>query len=112
MRDSVPSASYSSVCNVLRQWNIPLIPTYRVYRLYDTSEFLTNGYGTPLVDAVCKILHAPKRFFGDVSFYAVSIGSNLVKDIYTCMQFLIHLRASLLLNDREYHVKKQGGVAA
>ena len=36
MRDSVPSASYSSVCNVLRQRNIPLIPTYRVYRLYDT----------------------------------------------------------------------------
>ena len=35
MCDSVPSASYSSVCNVLRQWNIPLIPTYRVYRLYD-----------------------------------------------------------------------------
>ena len=35
MRDSVPSGSYSSVCNVLRQWNIPLIPTYRVYRLYD-----------------------------------------------------------------------------
>ena len=35
MRDSVPSARYSSVCNVLRQWNIPLIPTYRVYRLYD-----------------------------------------------------------------------------
>ena len=28
MRDSVPSASYSSVCNVLRQWNIQLIPTY------------------------------------------------------------------------------------
>ena len=36
MRDSVRSASYSSVCNVLRQWNIRLIPTYRVYRLYDT----------------------------------------------------------------------------
>ena len=29
MRDSVPSASYSSVCNVLRQWNIPLIPTLK-----------------------------------------------------------------------------------
>ena len=27
MRDSVPSASYSSVCNVLRQWSISLIPT-------------------------------------------------------------------------------------
>ena len=29
MRDSVPSASYSSVCNVLRQWSISLIPAYR-----------------------------------------------------------------------------------
>ena len=28
MRDSVLSASYSSVCNVLRQWSISLIPTY------------------------------------------------------------------------------------
>ena len=31
MRDSVPSSSYSSICNVLRQWSISLIPTYRVY---------------------------------------------------------------------------------
>ena len=36
MRDSVPSVRYSSVCNVLRQWSISLMPTYRVYRLYDT----------------------------------------------------------------------------
>ena len=36
MRDSVPSTSYSSVCNILRQWSISLIPTYRVYRLYDS----------------------------------------------------------------------------
>ena len=35
MRDSVPSVRYSPVCNVLRQWKILLIPTYRVYRLYD-----------------------------------------------------------------------------
>ena len=35
MRDSVPSASYSSICNVLHLWSISLIPTYRVYRLYD-----------------------------------------------------------------------------
>ena len=34
-RDSVPSARYSSVCNVLRLRRIWLIPTYRVYRLYD-----------------------------------------------------------------------------
>ena len=31
-----------------------------------TSAFRTKGYGTPLIDAVCEILHAPKRFFGDV----------------------------------------------
>ena len=37
MRYSVPSARYSSVCNVLRLWRISLIPTYRVYRLYDTD---------------------------------------------------------------------------
>ena len=36
MRDSVPSARYSPVCNVLRQWKTSLIPTYRVYRLYDS----------------------------------------------------------------------------
>ena len=35
MRDSVPSARYSSVCNVLHLWRIWLIPTYRVYRLYE-----------------------------------------------------------------------------
>ena len=48
MRDSVPSASYSSVCNELRQWNIPLIPTYRVYRLYDmmNTQVIHSGvYG-------------------------------------------------------------------
>ena len=31
----VPSARYSSVCNVLCLWSISLITTYRVYRLYD-----------------------------------------------------------------------------
>ena len=35
MRDSVPSPRYSTVCNVLRQWKTSLIPTYRVYPLYD-----------------------------------------------------------------------------
>ena len=57
-RHSVPSARYSSVCNVLRQWRIWLIPTYRVYRLYDyirrnilgtyldTCRNIKNIYGT------------------------------------------------------------------
>ena len=36
MRESVPTARYSPVCNVLRQWKTSLILTYRVYRLYDS----------------------------------------------------------------------------
>ena len=39
MRDSVPSARYSSVCNVLHQWSISLIPTYRIYRLSGNINF-------------------------------------------------------------------------
>ena len=35
MHDGVPSQGYSAICNVLRQWKTSLIPTYRVYRLYD-----------------------------------------------------------------------------
>ena len=44
------------------------------------STFLIKGYGTPPVDAACEILHVPKHFFGDVSFYAICIAPNLVKD--------------------------------
>ena len=35
MRESVRSPRYSPDCNVLRQWKTSLIPTFRVYRLYD-----------------------------------------------------------------------------
>ena len=44
MCDSVPSARYSSVCNVLRQWRTLLIPTYRVYRLYDIWVNLKTNF--------------------------------------------------------------------
>ena len=50
MRDSVPSARYSSVYNVLRLWSISLIPTYRIYRLYDIpAHFLSPRLGVRLV---------------------------------------------------------------
>ena len=42
MRDNVPSARYSSICNVLRQWRIWLIATYRVYQLYNNDRGLKN----------------------------------------------------------------------
>ena len=40
MRESVPTARYSPVCNVLRQWKTSLILTYRVYRLYDNNYYV------------------------------------------------------------------------
>ena len=38
MRDSVPSASYSSVCNVLRQWSISLIPILKERKNFFFNE--------------------------------------------------------------------------
>ena len=59
MRDSVPSTRYSSVCNVLRQWNIPLIPTYRVYRLYDiesTDSMIYNKIAAKAIPCTTYII--------------------------------------------------------
>ena len=36
--ESVPFSRYLCLCNVLRICNIRAIPTYRVYRLYDTLD--------------------------------------------------------------------------
>ena len=44
MHDSVPSARYSPICNVLRQWKTSLIPTYRVYRLYDIFQVVRHAH--------------------------------------------------------------------
>ena len=79
-RDSVPSARYSSVCNVLRQWRIWLIPTYRVYRLYDIpSECIyTVGIYIHLGDIIYSAGHQESRkcifslnvhFLSDTSCY-------------------------------------------
>ena len=32
MRDSLPSARYSPICNVLRQWKTSLIPIYSLFK--------------------------------------------------------------------------------
>ena len=45
MRENVPTARYSPVCNVLRQWKTSLILTYRVYRLYDILYFFVSMGG-------------------------------------------------------------------
>ena len=47
MRDSVPSVSYSSVCNVFRQWSFSLIRTYRVGIWV---HFKYNAYKDVIID--------------------------------------------------------------
>ena len=69
MRDSVPSARYSSVCNVLRLWSILLIPTYRVYRLYDTTVYTAWIYFptkklTPKCTYTAIASHCPRHYVG------------------------------------------------
>ena len=49
MRESVPTARYSPVCNVLRQWKTSLIliestDSMIAYRLYDKEDF-AQQYG-------------------------------------------------------------------
>ena len=56
MRESVPTARYSPVCNVLRQWKTSLILTYRVYRLYDNSIEIPIYYATPYTIVPCHVL--------------------------------------------------------
>ena len=52
MRDSLPSARSSPVCNVLRQWKTSLIPIYRVYRLYDNCSMSRGVRSCPYVPRV------------------------------------------------------------
>ena len=70
MRDSLPSTRYSPVCNVLRLWRICLIPTYRVYLLYDiTASLKTGSYytiipslGFPSIVILIPLLHLLDTF--------------------------------------------------
>ena len=86
MCDSVPSASYSGVCNVLRQWNISLIPTYRVYRLYDihdcnmhaVREALNDVYVIIMYEVV--IIHA--KLMLNINNIIIISNINILKIIY------------------------------
>ena len=56
IRDSVPSPRYSPVCNVLRQWKTSLIPTYRVYRLYDNDNNNNNSNDNNIIMIIIKVI--------------------------------------------------------
>ena len=75
MRGSVPSARYSSMCNVLRQWKTSLIPIYRVYRLSDNY----NKYKKHLkMNKEIGMILPPKR----VNTSGVGESNNYYEDIY------------------------------
>ena len=103
MRDSVPNARYSSVCNVLRQWNISLIPTYRVYRLYDIdySVFfrlhiyvISKWLLTQLTHALTAIARVSPYVHSTCTSYVLNAylycvyalvgGANSIRDPYIC----------------------------
>ena len=75
MRDSLPSARYSPVCNVLRQWKTSLIPNNRVYRLYD---YLLVYFGKTLILANLAIRSTRMHFsylHYNISFFYLSFAS-------------------------------------
>ena len=49
MRDSVPSGSYSSVCNVLRQWNILLFQSWKQATFDEIKVFVVMKLNMALV---------------------------------------------------------------
>ena len=58
MRDSVPTARYSPICNVLRQWKTSLIRIYRVYRLYDRVFRVAVNTYVPILFIILKMLRS------------------------------------------------------
>ena len=61
MRESVPTARYSPVCNVLRQWKTSLILTYRVYRLYDICVPFVGPAGVQFGPAKGPVKRATRK---------------------------------------------------
>ena len=59
MRESLPIARYSPVCNVLRQWKTSLILTYRVYRLYDKWSAPNINPGADSSNLISKLNPVP-----------------------------------------------------
>ena len=79
MRDSLPSARYSPVCNVLRQWKTSLILTYRVYRLDNNFIVMRNYY----INVVQFLYYTANIQFSRIS-YTVLENTHSVSNI--CLQ--------------------------
>ena len=112
MRESVPTARYSPVCSVLRQWKTSLILTYRVYRLYDIyspQTFLLPITHVHIIDyhnytlyfwlsssCTFKPMRVPHQFINSLKIIIVSFSYHAriyqygIKNMYyISLQFLI-----------------------
>ena len=83
MRDSVPSPRYSAICNVLRQWKTSLIPTYRVYRLYDIRRILHSSIVQQGARHVLPIIQFPVLTTPYFKFHRSAYQNNPRGMIYT-----------------------------
>ena len=50
----LPVLRYLVICNVLYIWHIRVIPTYRVYRLYDINECRVSAYSHFCTNGTCR----------------------------------------------------------
>ena len=89
MCDRVPSASYSSVCNVLRQWNISLIPTYRVYRLYDIAKIWAIEQTRKLASLEISPLYCVDGWVG-VNIYRVFVFFSILSSFFLLSEELMY----------------------
>ena len=88
MRDSVPSPRYSAICNVLHQWKTSLIPTYRVYRLYDIRIRIIES-----VDSISR----DERGFSLTQYIT---NGRISRDRYTITHFKHYHRVLRLIPNR------------
>ena len=99
MRESVPTARYSPVCNVLRQWKTSLILTYRVYRLYDNTALYNNNtalYNNNTAESVDSISKDERGF--PLTQYITN--GRISRGGYTFTHFKHHHRVLRLISYR------------
>ena len=92
MRDSVPSASYSSVCNVLRQWSISLIPTYRVYLLYDIIKISSSD---------CNYISRLYLYISGCIYLYISGCIYISPAVFIYLQLYIYKEKNILKNEQK-----------
>ena len=98
MRDSVPSASYSSVCNVLRQRSISLISTYRVGYYSMGIMPVPDRRTHPLCQYQAKKLQ-------NTLYQKEENRVTIPHTVWLCTECLYHIQYGCELNSTIYHIQ-------